>query len=123
MKRIMMQVYVRGSAEAIETYQRAFGATLGDHARYPDGTFYHSELAVGGAVLAVAELPKNDTGMTGDIMQFCLHFNPTEEAELRKAYDVLVEGANILSPLGPVDFSPCMADLIDRFGVRWCLFL
>lgn len=25
--------------------------------------------------------------------------------------------------LGPCDFSPLFADFIDKYGVRWCLFV
>ena len=41
---------------------------------------------------------------------------------VEKAYEALKEGARILFPLGPCDFSSCLVDLIDRFGVRWCIF-
>ena len=61
--------------------------------------------------------------MTGNTMQFCLQFGEGEEALVRKAYDILKEGAEIRHPLGACDFSPLMADLIDQFGVRWCLFV
>jgi PhnB protein len=55
MKRSMMQVYVKGSREAVELYLKAFDATLGYNVKSPDGTFYHSELDICGHTLAVAE--------------------------------------------------------------------
>lgn len=103
-------------------YQAAFGAELLDSHLHPDGTYYHSELDVYGQILAVSEAPGGAAGRPGSTMQLGLHFAPEEEALVRKAYGVLKEGAQILFPLGPCDFSPLMADLIDRFGVRWCLF-
>ena len=121
MKRIMMQVYTQNSAEAVALYQKAFDATLGDHVKKPDGSFYHSELDVYGQILSVAEGP-GESLVPGNTMQFCLHFYPHEDAALQKAYNALKEGAQILTPMGPCDFSDSMADLIDRFGVRWCLF-
>ena len=60
--------------------------------------------------------------MKRSLMQFCLHFGEGEEEALKKAYEVLKNNAEILFPLGPCEFSPCMADLIDKFGVWWCLF-
>lgn len=56
-------------------------------------------------------------------MQFCLHFGEGEENIVKKAFEVLKDDAEILFPLGPCDYSPYMTDLIDKFGVRWCLFV
>ena len=124
MIRALMQIYAKGSAEAVELYQKAFDAVLGYHEKSPDGTFFHSELDVGGQIVAVAERPADGEGtLTGNTMQFCLHFGDGEEGAVRKAYEVLGIGAEILFPLGPCVFSPCMAELIDKFGVRWCLFV
>lgn len=40
----------------------------------------------------------------------------------KKAYDVLKEGAEVRIPLGPCEYSALMVDLVDQFGVRWCMF-
>lgn len=127
MKRSMMQVYVKGSDRAVPLYQRAFGAELVSSYPNDDGTYYHSELNVYGQIPAVSEGAANlyDDGggrVTGSTMQFCLHFEEGETAQLQQAYDVLKEGAKIRIPLGPCEYSTLMADLVDRFGVRWCLF-
>ena len=124
MKRTLMQIYTKGSAEAVEMYQKAFDAVLGYNVKNEDGTFYHSELDLYGQIISVAERPdKDDTGITGNTMQFCLHFSEGEEHLVKKAYDVLIDNADILIPLGPFDYSLYMTDLIDKFGVRWCLFI
>ncbi|HEX2927532.1 MAG TPA: VOC family protein [Ruminiclostridium sp.] len=121
MKRSLMQVYVKGSVEAVDFYKKAFDAGLGYNVKSPDGTFYHSELDVGGQIVAVSEAANEKS--TGSTMQFCLQYGEGEEDKVKKAYEVLKEGAKILFPLGPCDFSTCMADFIDKFGVRWCLFV
>lgn len=124
MKRSMMQVYVKGSREAVELYLKAFGATLGYHVTSPDGTFYHSELDICGQVLAVSEANDGmEERVTGNTMQFCLHYGEGNENLVKQAYEVLQEGSKLLFPLGPCEFSPLCADFIDRFGVRWCLFV
>lgn len=127
MKRSMIQVYVKGSDRAVPLYQRAFGAELVSSYPNDDGTYYHSELNVYGQILSVSEGAANlyDDGgerVTGNTMQFCLHFEEGEAAQLQRAYDVLKEEAEIRIPLGPCEYSALMADLVDRFGVRWCLF-
>lgn len=140
MLRSMMQIYVRGSDKAAMLYQEAFDAKL--VCAYPrdDGTFIHAELDVYGQILAISEAAPGsaiignkrspfaaafhaDAGIDpGNTMQFCLHFGRGGSEKVRKAYDALKDGCLLLYPIGPVEYSPCMVDLVDRFGVRWCLF-
>lgn len=124
MHRSMMQAYVKGSSEAVEMYVKAFHATLGFHVKNSDGSYYHSELDICGHILSVAEAnDKMENRITGNTMQFCLHYGEGNEDQVKEAYEVLKEGSEILFPLGPCDFSPLCADFIDKYGVRWCLFV
>lgn len=124
MIRSMMQIYVKGSGEAVELYLNAFQGVLGFHVKNTDGTYYHSELDVCGHILAVAEAGDDVTDrITGNTMQFCFHYGEGNEDSVIHAYELLKEGAEILLPLGPNDFSPLCTDFIDKFGVRWCLFV
>lgn len=120
MLRSLMQIYVKGSAEAVEFYRKAFDAVI--LGLYPDdsGGYMHSELDVHGQVIAVSEL--RDETAAGNTMQFCFHFGEGGEEKVRKAYGILKEGAVITDPVGPCDYSPCMFSLTDKFGVSWCLF-
>ncbi len=128
MKRSMMQVYAKGSDKALTLYQKAFGAKLVSSYPNEDGTYGHAELDVYGQILAIAESSyggnfAQEARVTGNTMQFCLHFGEGQETLVTKAYEGLKEGATILYPLGPCEYSPLMVDLIDAFGVRWCLFV
>lgn len=124
MKRSMMQAYIKGSEEAVNLYLKAFNATLGYNVKSPNGTFYHSELDICGQTLAVAELnDSTNESITGNTMQFCLHYGEGNEAAVKQAYETLKEGSKILFPLGPCEFSPLCADFIDKFGIRWCIFI
>lgn len=127
MLRTLMQVYVKGSAEAVKLYQSAFDAALVSAYKNEDGSYYHSELDVYGQILAVAEASSSGTlsdepRASGTIMQFCLHFRKEEIDLVKKAYEKLKVNGQVLFPLGPCDYCECMADLIDPFGVRWCIF-
>ena len=123
MTRSMMQTYVKGSLLAVELYKKALGATIVDAHPLQEGEgYYHCELDVYGQILAVAEL-QEPAAITGNVMQFCLHFAPGDEAIVEKAYAALKEGGQVLHPLGPTDFSELMTDLIDPYGVRWCIFV
>lgn len=121
MKRILMQIYVKGSAEAVRFYQKAFDAPLSVGYENEDGSYMHAELDVYGQVLAIAEDERRMT--CGENMQFCLHFEKDERDKVTKAYEVLApDSQKIIAPLGPCDFSPHMAAVIDKYGVYWCIF-
>jgi len=139
----MMQIFVNGSDKAVEFYQKAFDAkilgepVLSDEG---DGTYYHAELDIYGQVLAIAEakytlqfsnvqseeafeILSRVEREPGNTMMFGLHFGEGKEDVVRKIYDVLKDGAKIISPLGECIYSPLEADLIDKFGIRWCIFV
>jgi len=121
MKRIMMQVYVNGSVEAVELYQKAFNATLNNDVRNNDGTFLHAELDVCDNIIALSETDSDK--IPGNTMQFCFHYGEGNEDAVKNAYNVLKEGSQVIHALGPCFYSPCMTDFIDKFGVHWCLFV
>ena len=122
MLRSMMHVYVKDSGQAIQFYQKAFNAEL--LCSYPDNgePLSHGELNIYGQVFALAEL-SDDSAVTGNTMQFCLEFGKGKEAVVQEIYDVLKDGAKIIHPLGPIDFSPLLGGLIDKYGVNWCIFV
>lgn len=121
MKRSMLQTYVKDADGAIALYQKAFDAKLLDIARTDEGVVIHSELEVYGQVLAVAETEAQALD-TGNTMQFCLHFAPGEEDKVKKASEALCEGGKVLYPLGKCMYADLMVDVIDPYGVRWCIF-
>jgi len=123
MERSMFQAYVRRSDVAAELYKEAFGLDeVADYGRHDDGTYMHAELDVFGQVLALSELPKDATPSAGNTMQLCLHLGGGKEDVVRKAYDVLQDGATIHYPLAPCDWSSLMFGLVDKHGVNWCVF-
>ncbi len=123
MYRSMMQVYVNESNKAAELYQKAFDAELVASYTNSDGTYMHAELNVYGQILAISEALKDEERITGTTMQFCLHFGDGKEELVQKAYNVLKDNAKIIYPLSSCTYSTWMVDLIDKYGVRWCLFV
>jgi len=116
MHRSMMQVFVKNSIEAVVLYQKAFHAEI-----VCDGGLEHTELDVFGQILAISEASHAET-ITGNTMLFCLHFGKGKEELVRSIVGTLSEGG-ALAFHGPVDWSPYMADITDRFGVHWCIFV
>lgn len=124
MFRSMMQIYVKGSIEAVELYLKAFNGAWGFNVKNDDNIYYYSELDICGHILAVSEANDGmDKRITGNTMKFWFHYGEGNEDMVKQAYEMLKEDSEILFPLGPCDFSPLMADFIDKFGVRWCLFV
>lgn len=78
------------------------------------------ELNAYGQILAISEAAEGI--ISGNNMQFCFHFEENEVDHVNHAYDVMKDGADIVSPIGECPFSQCMFALIDKFGVNWCIF-
>ncbi|QPC83717.1 VOC family protein [Phototrophicus methaneseepsis] len=120
---IGIQIYVKGSVEAVEFYQRAFRAELGYNVKHTDGTFLHAELIKDDqSFLAISEVGDNfitEVLPKYPAMSFGIIFDDKEAVQ--SAYAVLSEGAAICTPLRVLPWSDCCADLVDRFGVYWYL--
>lgn len=124
MRRVLLQIYTKNREEAFAFYKDAFDAELGYCDKAEDGTVIHAELDIRGQSIAVGDLHDGaEQNIPGNTMQFCLQFEPGEEPVIRRAYEKMKEHGKILAPLGPCFFSPLMTDLIDRYGVHWCLFI
>ena len=69
-------------------------------------------------------MERNSETVVGNTMQFCFHFGEGNEEMVKKAYEVLKDGAQIDTPCGAsFDWSPCGFSLIDKFGVNWIFFV
>ena len=128
MFRSILQIYVNGSDEAFEFYKKAFNARIGFQDVDENGTVIHRELDVCGQAIAVGEANNTTQSggnrrITGNTMQFCIQFGEGQEDKVRKAYEILVDSSEIITPFGELFFSPCGVELIDKYGVWWCLFV
>ncbi len=120
-------LYVKNSAEAVEFYIKAFGMTLGYNAKNSDGSFLHAELLKGEAsIFAVSE--SNDEQIVRSMLAskrptMSYGINLDNDDELNHAYQTLVAGGCILRELGSLPWSPCSADVVDRYGVCWYIYV
>jgi PhnB protein len=128
------QVYVKGSAEAVALYQKAFNLVLNPdmiHMMDDGVTYIHASLMSGeNEIVAVGEDIENwcnheTTNNKCPLMAFNVYELGTREA-VDYAYSVLSEEARINnSPNGPScpfwdeDGNEYWFDLVDKFGVRW----
>ena len=125
--------YVDDLQEAIAFYQKVFDATIGESYKNKDGTYSLAEVRVsrgtsfwlaarngegaeeGGAITGAVN--------TGNIMQLCLMYDKADVTKLEKAYNILKEGANMLWTLRSAPWTSHTCDLIDKYGIRWCLMV
>lgn len=120
-------LYVHGSIEAAQTYCDAFGMTIGYHVMNEDGTYLHAELErtgqCGFAVSESADLETRASMIAARQPTMSLGLNLDSDAQLEHAFEVLAAEGHILREVGPLPWTPFSADLVDRFGVCWYLYV
>lgn len=126
-----MTLYIKNTLEAVDFYQKAFGMTLGYNEKFPNGTYMHAELQKDGKTIFAVSETKNDELIT--IMHelakkkvppttSCgINFD-TEEA-IKVAFDMLAKEGIVYRPIGELPWSPCSADVLDKFGVYWYIYM
>ncbi len=50
-----------------------------------------------------------------------LSISPPDEAEAKRLFDALLEGGEVILPLGKTFWSPAFGMLKDRFGLSWMI--
>jgi len=114
-----LQLYLKNCDQAIELYQKAFDATVDAVYRDESNLIAHAEINVFGQCVAFME--QESDCIIGNTMQFCFYFNKGDEEIIKKAYDVLKDGAKVELPLGSCEWSSLIFCLVDKFGVNWLL--
>ena len=122
--------YVDGLDEAVAFYQNAFGASIREDViwRNEDGSYEICAFALdGGTSFSIAER-KGESAIegsvnTGNIMQMCMLYQKDELKKLEAAYAALADGARIITPMQSTAWTTHSCDLIDRYGLRWCLMI
>ncbi len=109
-------LHVKNSADAVEFYHEVFGLTLGYHVKNPDGSYYHSELYKDGKEVMDVVEAQSDGGAEHRVQ---LGVTLADASAVDKAFALLREGGTIITPMGPLPWSPCAAEVIDKFGVWW----
>jgi len=126
--KLKMFNYVDGLQEAVAYYQKVFDAAIGENWKNADGAYELCELRLSrGTSFWLAER-KGESAIegevnTGNIMQLCLLYDKGDEAKLEKAYNIIKDGAKLLWPLMSAEWTTHTCDLIDKYGLRWCLMI
>jgi len=127
--KLQMFTYVDGIDEAVAFYKEVFDAAIGENWKNKDGSYELCELKLSRGVSFWAAERKGVSAIegevnTGNIMQMCIRYDKTDVPKLEKAYEMLKAGAlKLLHPLQPAPWTSHSCDLIDKYGLRWCLMV
>lgn len=120
-------LYVHNSRDAAAFYCDAFAMTIGYDASHDDGTYLHAELEKDGvSIFAVSEF-HDEAARTAMLAAqqptMSLGINLNNDAELSHAFAALAKDGHVLRPLGSLPWSPSSADVVDKFGVCWYIYV
>lgn len=115
-------LFIRGAAEAIEFYKRAFNAVELMRMPDPSGKIMHAEIRIGDSPLMLSEempemhckSPQTLNGCSGSTMLYV----EDVDALYQQAVDA---GATPLRPVENQFWGDRMGTLIDPFGQQWSL--
>jgi PhnB protein len=113
---------VRGCGEAIEFYQRAFGAKERYRFPGPDGKIAHAELKIGDSIFMMAdEAPhfgsQSPQTLKGSAVGFVIYVKDADKA-FQRAVDA---GATVKQPLEDKFYGERAGTVEDPFGHNWTL--
>jgi PhnB protein len=113
---------IRGAAEALEFYRKAFGAEERYRMAMPDGKVGHAEIKIGDSIVMLAdEFPdwnvKGPQSLGGTSVGICLYVEDSDAA-FQRAIDA---GATVLRPLQDQFYGDRSGTVTDPFGHEWTL--
>jgi PhnB protein len=118
------QLYLNGSCcRAMELYKQAFNAKIKSIMYHPEKEKFviHAEMQILGHLVTMGDYGGASRGSADSTMELVAKFD--SEAALRYAYEKLIDGGTTISPIGPIFFSACFVQFVDKFGVRWCFLV
>jgi PhnB protein len=114
---------IKGAAQAIDFYKRAFGAQERLRVPGPDGkSIGHAEIVIGDSILMLAdEMPeygnRSPQSLNGTPVFFGLYV-PDADASFQRA---LAAGAKVIKPLADQFYGDRTGTVQDPFGFIWTL--
>lgn len=118
----------RGEAKpALEFYHSVFGGQLvaisyadahRPNSAHPEHITFGSVTADNGFRIMAYDVQQDKAYHPGTIPVY-VSVRGTDEEEITRFWDTLVEGATVIEPFGPSQWSPLYGMLTDRFGVTW----
>lgn len=124
-------LYIKNTNEAVAFYQEAFGMTLGYNVKFGNGTYMHAELQKDGKTVFAVSEHDNEGLVSGLHIQTASGISPVTslgigfatEEEVKKAYAYLAGEGTVFREIGELPWSKCSADVLDKYGVYWYVYL
>jgi len=115
-------LHFRGDcAAAIALYEKAFGGRAQVYMTCADGSIGHAEFAIHGQRVMLNDNIEMMGKATGPTVGLWLSFSTA--VDLEACFALLSDGGTELYPPAPEDWSECVAQCVDPFGVQWGLYL
>ncbi|MNC72156.1 hypothetical protein D3C75_1231720 [compost metagenome] len=92
-----------------------------DPGKEPEKFVIHAEMHILGQRVMFSDYGGNKEHSSDSTLELVATFD--NETVLREAYQIIKDGSTTITPIGPVFFSPCMVQFVDKFGVRWCFMV
>ena len=102
---------IKGCAEAIDFYARAFGAEVVNMFKLPTGAVMHAELKIGDSRILMSEAMQNDATTSSTFL-----YVEDSNAWWKRATDA---GCEVVQPLADQFWGDRWGLLKDRYGNRW----
>ncbi|GAB3334207.1 Dot/Icm type IV secretion system effector PhnB [Larkinella ripae] len=123
-KPLIPYINVKGAAEAIEFYKRAFGATESGRITMPDGSIGHAEIKIGDSKIMIAEESvqwgnKSPQTLGGSPVCLCIYVDDVDQV-FTQALDA---GAKVSGDMDVKDqfYGDRAGTLTDPFGHQWSI--
>ena len=119
---ITPSIVVSDARQAINFYQRAFGAQQRELFVGPGGCVMHAEVQVGNSILMLCdEMPQmgclSPASLKGSSASLYLYVENADAAFAR----AVQAGATVIMPVGDMFWGDRMGQVQDPFGFRWSL--
>lgn len=113
---------VQGGTDALEFYQKAFGAKVLARTTTPDGKLIHGRLRIGSSIIMLSDVfPGSDTASPATVgtTTVTLHLY-TKDVD--RVWDrAVAAGAKVTMPLADMYWGERYGHLLDPFGHHWSL--
>ena len=119
---ITPHLVVRGAAQAIEFYKKAFGAVEIGRAPMPDGkTLMHADLKIGDSRLFLVDDMPGMSGCpsTGELAATAVSFHLYVEDVDAVFNRAVAAGAKVVMPVADMFWGDRFGKLTDPFGFQW----
>lgn len=120
---LVTHIYFNGQCKkAIEMYKQALNATVKTLIEDTETQLViHAEITIHNQLLMLNDFGNNDGFSKSGGYQLSVQFD--NEADLKRAYNVMQEGSTTIEPVQATEYSPCVVRFIDTFDVRWAFWV